>query len=581
MNERLVRWAGYVGRVLFDGVAPILLPLLLLRTVAARILADPEHTVAAPLYLSGGDPNGQAWFYWWFHRATMLGLPVDHPDVVCAPGGIALGVNFATRVDAWLALPFFHFLPFPQSFNAVAMAVPAVNAWCGWLALRAMRSSPAVALTGGLVLGFSDYALFEVSLGHNANALVGPVLLLLGAWSAVAEGRWGWAPVAAAAGVVTIFAYPPYAVAMLPVAAAFGLVGLATRKQERRAILGGALGVAAIIGLAALRRASELRTLGFANQGKNALRDSWSTLMADSLSWEWLARADSGFNDHHTWIAPALLVGAALAALFGGRRPWGWLAAGAWFWLLSLGVVLLERDGEEIQELRAGGRAFALPLGWAIKAWPTLVGLRPYRFAPLVGGALVFAVASAARSPDHTVGWVRRLLPPLVAAGVFATVLWATLSAGRLRFTTQPWRVSPAVLWLAEQPGDFAIAELPSGSGHAAAALQVVHEKRRSEGHHDVHPEVKHPPTQCYTTSLSRALWVLDRGGALPEDMSPVVSEAVSVGYRYIVVYREAYGKQGVERDKRLRGLFAALRARFGAPVQDDREVAIFEVGAG
>jgi hypothetical protein len=560
--------------LLADGVLPVLLPLWLLRAVAAPLLRDPVHNVAAPMLLNAGDANGEAWFYWWFHRALSTGAALKRPDVVCAPGGVALGGNFATRVDAVLAWPFFSRLPFPESFNTFAMAMPVLNAWCAWLGLRALRASPPVALLGGLVLGFSEYVIFEVGSGHNANALVGPAMLFLATWAAVARGSWGWSPVAAVAGCVTLFAYPPYALAVAPVALLRGVHALVTRPERRRAIVAGGGLVALAVGASAWTYLGQLEATGFVHHHARVLLDNWTTLVRDSLPWDWVARSAASFADHHVWVAPLLGV-ALLSTLAGGRPGLGWLATAAWFWVLSLGVVVLEQHGVAKSDLRIGGHSYRLPLATAITWMPTLVGVRPYRFAPLAVAAAVFGLAASLhhRVSARSLPW--RFLASAAGGLLLAAALRQGWTAGRLTMTTQPWSVPAAIGWLAEQPGDFAIAELPVGGGHAYGPLQIVHGKRRSEGHHDVNPTVTEPPADCFTLDLTQALFRLDRAGEVGAT-APGTDAAWAAGYRYVVVYKLAYDTRRPDQAERRRRVLTTLRAWLGPPVQDDGEVAVF-----
>ncbi len=574
-SGRRVAVAGLAWRLVADVVAPALLVAGLVRHVGLRLLGA-DDLVAAPLYLTTGDPNGQAWFYWWLHRAVTTGADVDRPDVVCAPDGVSLGPNFATRVDAWLALPFFAHLPFPASFNAVALAVPACNTALAWLGLRATRAPAPVALLGAALIGFSEYALFEVGLGHNANALVGPAVLLLGAWSAVAEGRWGWAPVALLAGAVTFAGYPPYAVVIAPLGAAWLVGELAAGRGKRVRIVLTAGITALATSAAAVLHLQALHARGYAETEVALTGHRLEMMIRDSLPWGWLWASGTGFNDHHVWLAPTLWMGAAVG-LLGGWRGRGWVAAAATFWVLSLGVVLL--DAPDTPH-RADGKLLGLPLRGLVEAVPPLVNVRPYRFAPLVGAAAALALGAFSRW-----GWegrTRRGWPRLVAWT--PTLLATALAAHGLRVALadhaalwlQPWKVPAAVQWLADTPGDFAIIELPAGLGHAYGALQPVHGKRRSEGHHDVSVDARRrteAPRDCYTSALVRGLWSLERGVAYRPDEADLAA-AEADGFRYVVVYSSLYTSQpGLAA---LTRPHAALREVFGPPVKDDGEVAIY-----
>ncbi len=591
------RRAGWgAGVVALDVLLPAVAFAYVLQTIAAPLLANPDTVVAAPLYIGTGDGNGEAWFYWWLHRAVVSGVGIEHPDVVCAPLGLDLGNNFPTRIDAWLALPFFHWLPFPRSFNAAAIGVLAANMFAAWLGLRATRAAAPVAVLAAAVVGCSEYAVFDISLGHNANALIGPALCFMGAWAAVAEGRVGWAPVAALAAVLTVYAYPPYALVLAPIAGMQALGGVVRREGRWRRLAG--MFVAGVPALLAARSVSaDLATRGFSHTLGTVTSASWKALRADSLTWDWPVHIATDFNDHHAWLPPAFLLAGGLA-LFGRGRGFGWMVAVVYLYVMSLGVVVLAAGEHGAVSLRSGSDVIALPLAAAVKAWPTLVQLRPYRFAPLVAGAIAFAIASATRwegaSGKDAGASVRqagaaswwRVFPTrwafatTLATAALGLALKQARDGGHLALTTQPWQVPAAITWLAEQEGDFAIIEMPMGIGQGYGAMQAVHGKRRSDGHHDVSEHSRRrvePPTECYTDDLVRALWSMERGSSLPADATVLRAGSSNAGFKYVVVYRAAWRMQRDGNAASARVL-AGLSATFGAPVRDDGEVAIYAI---
>lgn len=575
--------AAFVG---LDVAFPAAVFLLVLRTIAQPLLSHVDAVAVAPLYVGTGDGNGEAWFYWWLHRAVVSGGVIDHPDVICAPRGLDLGNNFPTRVDAWLALPFFHYLPFPRSFNAAAVAVLGANMFGAWLGLRAIRAAPPVAVLAAAVVGASDYAIYDISLGHNANALVGPAFAFMGAWAAVAEGRWAWAPVAAISAMITVFAYPPFALVLAPVAALQTLFGLVPREGRLRRV-GGAF-VAGLPALAAARSvSSDLSARGFTHANATVNAENWRALRADSLTWEWPIRVAKEFNDHHAWLPTAFLLAGALV-VFGRWRSLGWAVATVYLYVLSLGGVVMEATMHGDSPLHWRGGVLTLPLAAAIKAWPTLVQLRPYRFAPLVAGALAFAIGSATRfdpplrptvSKWQRIPWRPTLTTLAASVALFLAVRQAR-DDGHLLITTQPWVVPPAITWLADQEGDFALIEMPMGQGQGYGAMQVVHGKRRSEGHHDVSEDVRgrlDAPAACYTDDLVRALWSLERGSSLPSDMHALRASASANGFRYVVVYRSLL-KKGTDGPRHAAQILAGLYEAFGAAVRDDGDIAIYDI---
>ncbi len=556
-----------------DGVAPVALPLWLVRRAGAEVLASPNTRTAAPLFFSGGDAQGEAWFYWWLHRAVTTGVPIDRPDVVCAPGGIGLGNNFGTRVDAWMAYPFFERWTFPESFNLAVLSIPVVNAWLAWLGLRLAGAAAPVAVLGGSVLGVSAYVLDEISEGRSANALVGFAVALVGSMVAVRRGRLAAVPVAAGAAALTVLAYPPFALLVAPVVGGLILsAGWAPAGERRWARIGVAI-VSAVALATAWAYADALSAAGF-SRTTPVDGQEWQRLARDSLpwSWPWLEAVRTGplaFEAHETWFSPWLAAGAVAALGLAGReRRWsalGWIAAGVWSWFATLGAFVLTRSGDADVLVRHDGAPLALPLRYALDVAPTLTQIRPYRFAPFVAVCLVFTMTAASRRS----AWRSALV-----AGVLGWALVQADRTGRLVVTWQPWKVPASVERVAAMPGRFAILELPAGGGHAFGAMQAYHQKDRSESHHDHDARIRaggDAPRDCYTDPFARALWTLDQGKPAPDDLPALAQASAEAGFRYLVVYREAYAPPG-----RYDRTMAVLRTHLGRPTLEDRDGALF-----
>jgi hypothetical protein len=155
------------------------------------------------------------------------------------------------------------------------------------------------------------------------------------------------------------------------------------------------------------------------------------------------------------------------------------------------------------------------------------------------------------------------------------TAHWTSLPAS-------VWKPGPFVEQLAEDPGDYAIAELPMGMGHGSALLQVVHGKRRAEGHHDEMARLtlhRPPPSECFTLPFLQALWYLGsaegaevvEAGFQPE----AIAAARRAGFRYVLVYRKVYaGSMGQQLGLDLPAVEKVLSDHLGPPTWVDPEVA-------
>lgn len=119
----------------------------------------------------GPDPPVFTWDLKWWPQAILDGLDPLHSAVVYAPQG------FNTTLMTSIAGPSLVMAPVTQavgplaSYNALAILIPALNAWAAFLLCREAGGSSWPALAGGYAFGFSTYVLGQ-SLGHPNLSLV-------------------------------------------------------------------------------------------------------------------------------------------------------------------------------------------------------------------------------------------------------------------------------------------------------------------------------------------------------------------------------------------------------------------------
>ncbi|HXS34947.1 MAG TPA: hypothetical protein VN758_14395 [Solirubrobacterales bacterium] len=119
----------------------------------------------------GPDPPVFTWDLKWWPQAIADGLDPLHSAVVYAPQG------FNTTLMTSIAGPSLVMAPVTQTFgplasyNALAILIPALNAWAAFLLCRQVGGSSWAALAGGYAFGFSTYVLGQ-SLGHPNLSLV-------------------------------------------------------------------------------------------------------------------------------------------------------------------------------------------------------------------------------------------------------------------------------------------------------------------------------------------------------------------------------------------------------------------------
>lgn len=611
------------------------------------------------------DGNGTVWFYYWMLKSWLEDKPFLVPDIVCAPTGEALGMNFPNQVDAWLAMPFLYLGGFPTGYNLFILSIPLLGALAAWLFLRTLIASRLLAWSGAMLYGYNAYTIVEIVDGRPVTGLVFALPLVLWAWSRTLQAQTrrdsiGWTIVTGLLGALNYWAYIPFALFLVPVAllmAVLHVLELPSRgnivaglKGALRPMLLGflALGVGLTFSLPyvhsiLVERPEVMRAVasgadpqpvqsvlslnywqGLLNAIENnrrasqdapmsieALDDRIQRVQANAQHWQWPWLRPFGESSRRLYLPPLLL------ALALGVMPWwGWRG---WFWALmtllcyvtTLGPYLTGiTDRGDLYYVTFDGQRLTLPLEWLLRRIHKLAEfLRPYRIYPLLLLCLLTTIGVGAQ---RMLEYVSRRLhrwraegeaalipalpaipPPVPARGVQRGVMlvggmlgvyltWWTLvlmtqTQQNYHFHPNPWNPSPFFEQLRQEPGNFSIVELPMGEGHATAVYQVVHERPRAEGHHDLLKTISdlEPPETCYKHPFLRALWRYEREVAWKGQESTLdpelIVQAVDAGFRYLVLYPEAYAARVVPgRVKEPVELEKDLRIRLGPPIFED-----------
>lgn len=597
------------------------------------------------------DYLGTLWFYRWFHDALVRGVPFLAPDTVCAPTGTLLGDNFPNQVDALLAAPLIHLLPFPTSVNLFFAAIPVLSALAATLALRGVAPL-GVALAGGVLYGFNPYALGEIAAGRPTMALTFVVPLFVAAWgrALASPGRRApaaWCLLAGACGALTVYYHPVYA--LISVVLGLGVAGgralaPAPGVSRLRPVVAG-LGVLLLAGflsssyvyqVTALQRRLPVPSADLVQSPTTReLLPPWDprlwrylgevlvpapapeprlpsralarpvgeadllTAAGQSLPVSFPWRGGRSFTDPSSVIYPGFLgVLAVAAGLAGSWRSRGWLALAGVFYLFALGPWACAAVRPAVEPLLVGGARVRMPAWYLYDAWPTaLLFVKPVRLFPGFLLALLLAFGAGAWDLAGRAGpWLTRLRvrPGGVRHAVAAVLVLIPALAGldtlareiRADDVVRPYTPDPFLVALADDPDDFALAELPAGLGHGLAGFQLVHEKRRAEGPHDevAALRVDHPPSAgCLQTAFLQALWGLGRVRPGREPVDPfrdaLLDEARRDGFRYVVVYPGAYAVlegMGVSFD--LPFVLATLQRWLGPPVYRGDLLVAFQI---
>ena len=454
--------APITHRVLRGVGADILAPLGIYAALALTMLGDlarsPGAVVARQFQtLRAEDYLGTVWFYWWTHDALSRGHPILHPDVVCAPGGTSLGRNFPNWVDAFLAWPFFHWLPFPASYNLFCTAIPVLGALSAYWALRTLTRQRALAGLGGALFGFNAYSFAEIVAGRPSTALVFVIPLFLAVWlkalSTPGRRAWGWMLLAAPTAALVVYYHPIYTVICALLAVGTGLArwiwpwpGVSRWRPPLAGGVTGVLGgwlttpylyqITALQGrlstpshhhlaapsphllppwsldlwrylvlLAQMEWHRWVNTGGSPPPQGNPLIEAeiWQRMVGLSLPVDHLWREGAALTDPSYMLYPGFLVAAVLLlAALGGRRALGWMGLAAAFYLLTLGPWAAWRAPSPTEFALTGGSRLRMPTWYLAKAVPaTMTFLKPYRVFPglllALSAALVIALDTLPR----------------------------------------------------------------------------------------------------------------------------------------------------------------------------------------
>jgi hypothetical protein len=167
------RWRR--ATAMLPNLASLAVCLMLAALVFADNLASPVSTSTAA---GVGDGALMMWFLQWTPHAVQHGLNPLFSASMNVPDGVNVMWNTSLLLPGLLLAPVTVAFGPVLTFNLLLGLGPGLSAWCAAVAFRRYVHSPAAALLGGLVFGFSPYMLAQ-SRGHLQLTLVFLVPLLL------------------------------------------------------------------------------------------------------------------------------------------------------------------------------------------------------------------------------------------------------------------------------------------------------------------------------------------------------------------------------------------------------------------
>jgi hypothetical protein len=528
--------------------------------------------VAAQLgtHLPGGGDDlwVHQWTFWWVKESIVKGYNPLYTHLLFYPGGVSLAThNFAwLNIAAWLPLQ--TIVGSNAAYSLLFIATFALNGLSMYALARELTGSPHAAFVGGLIYGFWPYTLSHY--GHPNMMLTCWVPLallylhrtlekkrardaLLAALFLALTGITRWQLLVM--GGVSVFLYLAYRC-------------LTDRVYRTRR----AMGLLALAGLVASALMAPLAipvVSAYLTQPspEDAFTDDALIGQTDLLAYvlpgrnhplwsDAAAQVYDNFVDNKVYVAFVGYTTLALA-LWGTLKRW----KQARFWLLAAAVYVLLALGPQ---LRLNGQLYPqVPMPYRLVGdlWFVQILRKPDRFNIFLGLPLGMLASwgMAALSPKRS-KWGTALL-----AGVLGLLIlreYALVPYPTARPTVPAWYGQ-----LAQEPGDFAVLDLPMDTrsfDKHYGFYQTTHGKPLVEGH------VSRLPQKAFAfiegNALISAFAQEERLHARPE-LTVNLETLADAGIRYVVVH-----KQFLPSDLATDWMYA-LAAR---PVYEDAEIAVF-----
>ncbi len=574
-------------------------PLLLL---TACILALPVWAPLLPrlrshyVGLEDADHYGTQWFYWFVGRSLPDLGSLTHTDLFFHPfGKDVLGHTGANVLDALLAWPLLALCGPVLGYNLFVLAGLAAAAASFCLLAREFTTDRLAIGLGALLFAFHPYALYELAEGRPTQGLLALLPLFLWAcWRSGHRAQWRWPMLAGLLLAAIGYQYWFYALFAGLACLALGCCwSLRPPAGQRRGLL--AARFALIAGLAALLVSPVALPLLL------AVRDEAVPGLLDTASWSLahipLRSVQGDPVALATW-QPLLRAGGTWYAHSDGREYFqvnhyqsSWISIAlvlAWLW----------RPGKLP---RAPWLAMALLLG-LLALGPMLVVGQSYLPNP-VYIALAKSVGVLRRLwwPVRAYAWLA-LLVPLAATAALAQLRRPRLQAALVLGAALLWLLdlrwcglAPFPAWSAAVPAGYrclasgppgALIELPHGYTQAHLYYQTAHGRPLLGGMAEATSMLEPQRMRQLRddNSLLRALQEISRRDMPPNEVLPGdLQQLHQLGYRYLVLQKDAFQQQTETRDMgaaarsaRLRRLQRNLLRLAGAPVYQDARLAIY-----
>lgn len=495
----------------------------------------------------GGDTSMKLWDVWWFERLLATGQTFHYTNELFYPNGLDLSfhpASWTVTVAIWLLKPVIGLF---SAYKLMILVAVFSSAYAAYLLAHFLTKHRLAAWFAGAIYSFSPYHFADLR-GHPdlAQLALAPLAILCLLKSLESRRLWLAALSGVLIGLVAWTGLYLFGFAVITIGLVLAYTAVAEQSWRApffwRTVLVLVLASAPLLVPRLLPIFNDRESLSFVIENKFAAYEAQADLLSyvvpppmNPLLPDFVRQVSARVAESVA-VSPSPYLGwvAVTACLSAVVMPQDrkskllWLGLALLFFVLSLGPAL-----------RFGSRVYAsvpLPAMLLVENVQLFRSVRPILFH--IGLLLPLAMLAAFGLAD----WFRKLAAwPARAAAValaLALVLFAEYWTGP--FKLSPLEESPVYKQLAEQPGEFALINLPMGYSPSKyyLYLQTLHQRPIVEGMTSRMP----PNAFGYMDSnLLLAMWLgeepLDCTDFSMRTMRASIDALITDGFGYVLVH--------------------------------------------
>jgi hypothetical protein len=493
------------------------------------------------------DTYSKLWDHWWLARTLSTGQPLNYTRDLFYPTGLDLtfhSISWTTTILIGLLAPLLGNI---AAYNFNILFAVFTSAYAAYLLIRTLVQHRGAAWLGGLIFSFVPYHMAHTAGHPDLTQMAAIPLAILFFTRALTRSSLRWAVLAAVmVGLVCFTGLYLFEFTIITLLPAFIYTAF-TQKRWRAPRFWLAI---VVFGLASALFTSPrvVPLLRSPDALSSVIEEKYSadTLQTDLLAYltpshfnpifaSYVNEIAARFEMNRKWPAylgliPIILI--ILAATWRKSRlvVWSWLLLGLFFLVMSLGPVL-RFNGQIYKEIN-------LPYGWL--EWLPFIRIvaRPDYF---VLGLLLPLAVVAAIGCDRCLGALdqRRRAQAALLIVLTAVLLFEYWNGSYPGFELS---VHPIYQQLAQEPGDFAIIDLPMGRRESKDYTfdQTIHQRPIVEGLSGRTPPEAY---QYIDGNPLLARWrsqqPLDCSALSAAVIDGALQQLLNDGYRYVIVHHD------------------------------------------